>query len=63
MDKQFLQGSLTYVGIAISGVSYVLDHFHIVVTGYDSVTVAGVLVGLGVAIYGRIRRELRPDGT
>jgi small-conductance mechanosensitive channel len=63
MDKQLLQGALTYVGIAISGVSFVLDHFGIVVTGYDSATVAGVVVGLALAVYGRIRRELRPDGT
>lgn len=59
--KQFLQGGLTYVGLAVAGVSYLLDKLEFAVSGFDNATVAGVLVGLGVALYGRARRELRNE--
>lgn len=59
--KQFLQGGLTYVGVATAAVSYFLDKLELSVVGFDNVTVAGVLVGLGVAVYGRVRRELRDE--
>lgn len=59
--KQFLQGGLTYIGIATSAVAFFLDKLELSITGFDSVTVAGVLVGLGVAVYGRVRRELRDE--
>jgi len=59
MPKQTLQGGLTYSALAVTAVSYVLDLLQIVPEGYDAATVAGVLVGLVLAAYGRFRRENR----
>ena len=69
MGKQLLQGGLTYVGLAIAAVAYGLDKLEltepvcsiVAVPGCNSTVAAGVVVGLAVAVYGRIRRELRPD--
>jgi hypothetical protein len=56
---QRVQGKLTYSGILLTGLSYVLDTLQLVPEGYDAATVAGVLVGLVAATYGRFRREKR----
>ena len=52
----FLEGKLTYSGLAIAAVSYLLDKYDVTVIGYDEPTVAGVLVGLVIAVIGRARR-------
>lgn len=59
--SQRLQGKLTYSGVLVTGLSYVLDALGVVPEGYDGVTVAGVLVGLVATVYGRFRRELREE--
>lgn len=69
MGKQLLQGGLTYVGLAIAAVAYGLDRLEltepmcavVAVPGCNSSVAAGVVVGLALAMYGRIRREFRPD--
>lgn len=59
--KQVLQGKLTHSGLAVTAVSWLLDKADLAVAGFDQATVAGVVIGLVAAVYGRIRRELRDD--
>jgi hypothetical protein len=56
---QVMQGGVTYTGLAIAAVAYVLQQWGLVPPGMDSAAVAAVLVGLAVAVYGRVRREWR----
>lgn len=58
-SKQVLQGGMTHSGLGLTAVAFVLNQLQLVPDGYDAVTVAGVVVGLVVAAYGRIRREWR----
>jgi hypothetical protein len=57
---QVFQGGLTLTSLAVAAVAYELQRYGLVPAGYDAATAAGVLVALGVAAYGRIRREWRP---
>lgn len=57
--KQVMQGALTYTGIAVTLLGYVIQQLGITPEGYDSTTVATVIVGLALSVYGRYRREKR----
>ena len=61
VNKQVLQGGLTYTGVAVSMIAFWLHKLDIVPPGIDAATSAAVLVGLVLAAYGRFRRERR-DG-
>lgn len=56
---QALQGGVTYMGLAVAALSYVLQHWELVPPGYDSTATATVLIGVALAAYGRVRREWR----
>lgn len=54
-----LQGGLTHLSIAVAAVAFLLQRYDLVPDGYSSEATAAVLVALGAAAYGRIRREWR----
>lgn len=58
--SQTLQGSLTHAGIGVAAFAFLLQRYDLVPAGYSPEATAAVLTALGVAIYGRIRREWRP---
>lgn len=59
--QQVLQGKVTHSGLVITALSFLLDKLDLAVPGFDETTVAGVVVGLLLAVYGRVRREHRDD--
>lgn len=58
-QKQVAQGGLTYSGLAVTALTILLNASGLVPPGMDAVAVAGGLVSLGVAAYGRWRRDRR----
>lgn len=69
MKTQFFQGGLTFAGLGVAGLSWLLDNLELTtpvcaavnVVGCNSAFVATFLIGLAMAVWGRVRRELRAE--